>query len=174
MLSHEKDGCATSRLELSTHCGTHVDGPSHVVAGFSSVDQMNLSRFAGEALVVNVRRGVVHREDVEDLGIRDKCVLFKTEPRDASIAGDPMISEDCAKALGALRPRLVGIDQLSVDRMDDETMPVHRLLIAAGVTILEGLDLSQVKPGDGYFLVALPLRIRAGDGSPVRAALLQW
>ena len=66
---------------------------------------------------------------------------------------------------------LVGIDYLSVDRYGDGTYPAHRTLLRSGVLILEGIDLAHVAPGR-YVLFALPLKIAAGDGSPVRAVLL--
>ncbi|HET6315242.1 MAG TPA: kynurenine formamidase, partial [Chloroflexota bacterium] len=49
--------------------------------------------------------------------------------------------------------------------------PVHRLLLANGVAILEDLDLTDVPDGD-YTLVALPLRLQHSEASPVRAILL--
>ena len=48
---------------------------------------------------------------------------------------------------------------------------VHRQLLGSGMVLLEGLDLSAAEPG-GYFLFSAPLKIRGGDGSPVRAVLL--
>jgi arylformamidase len=48
---------------------------------------------------------------------------------------------------------------------------VHRLLLTAGVVIVEGLDLAAVEPGE-YQLVCLPLRITGGDGAPARAVLI--
>jgi arylformamidase len=38
--------------------------------------------------------------------------------------------------------------------------------------ILEGLNLSGVRAGE-YFLAALPLAVAGGDGSPVRAVLVE-
>ena len=46
----------------------------------------------------------------------------------------------------------------------------HRLLLSAGVVILEGLDLAGVEPGE-YELICLPLKVAEGDGAPVRAIL---
>jgi arylformamidase len=47
---------------------------------------------------------------------------------------------------------------------------VHRRLLGGGTVILELLDLSAVPEGD-YVMVALPMRLRGADGSPVRAIL---
>ena len=65
---------------------------------------------------------------------------------------------------------LYGCDAPSMDAVDSQTLPGHHALQANGVAILEGLDLSRVEDGL-YELVALPLKIARGDGSPVRAAL---
>jgi arylformamidase len=52
-----------------------------------------------------------------------------------------------------------------------DAYPVHRLLLGAGVVIVEDLDLASVAAGP-YQLVCLPLRIAGGDGAPARAVLI--
>ena len=63
--------------------------------------------------------------------------------------------------------KLVGVDFLSVG--DHEA---HRILLAAGVVPLEGLDLRGVEPGT-YELHCLPLRLLGSDGAPARAILIR-
>jgi arylformamidase len=75
-----------------------------------------------------------------------------------------------AEYLAGCRPRLVGVDYLSVGTYHGDGPEVHRALLGAGIWIVEGLDLSRVAPGD-YELACLPLRIEGGDGAPARAAL---
>jgi arylformamidase len=77
--------------------------------------------------------------------------------------------------------RLVGADTLSIEPATDgpgvrgcppeEQYPVHRILLGAGVVIVEGLDLSAAAAGP-YQLLCLPLRITGGDGAPARVALI--
>jgi arylformamidase len=62
------------------------------------------------------------------------------------------------------------VDALSVDSPESPSLPAHGILLAAGVVILEGLNLSAVPPGD-YELLCLPLKIRDGDGAPARVVL---
>jgi arylformamidase len=66
--------------------------------------------------------------------------------------------------------RLVGIDYLSIEAFDSPGHPVHRLLLEAGMVILEGLDLTRVEPGV-FELVCLPLPVTGIDGAPCRALL---
>jgi arylformamidase len=65
--------------------------------------------------------------------------------------------------------KLIGIDYLSIEGLQGEG-EVHRLLLDNGVVILEGLNLSGIDSGS-YELICLPLKIKGGDGSPVRAVL---
>ncbi|HEX2769827.1 MAG TPA: cyclase family protein, partial [Geobacteraceae bacterium] len=58
---------------------------------------------------------------------------------------------------------------LSIERLDGGG-EVHRFLLDNGVVILEGLNLKGVTAGS-YELICLPLKIRGGDGAPVRAIL---
>jgi arylformamidase len=63
--------------------------------------------------------------------------------------------------------RLVGIDYLTIGGAE-----AHRILLAAGVVPLEGLDLRAVAPGE-YRLVCLPLKLVGADGAPARTVLLR-
>jgi arylformamidase len=75
-----------------------------------------------------------------------------------------------ADFLGARGIQLYGADAPSMDAADSQALPGHNAMRRNGIMILEGLDLSAV-PDGVYELVALPLRINGGDGSPVRAVL---
>jgi arylformamidase len=46
----------------------------------------------------------------------------------------------------------------------------HQALLEAGIWVIEGLDLSEVEPGE-YELVCLPIKIEQSDGAPARAIL---
>jgi arylformamidase len=67
---------------------------------------------------------------------------------------------------------LVGTDAASIDPEDAEDLPAHRTLLSRGIALLEDLDLDAVPEGD-YQLVALPLRFKDLDASPVRAILIE-
>jgi arylformamidase len=65
--------------------------------------------------------------------------------------------------------RTVGIDYLSIAGMQ-EGVPTHVALLQSGICIIEGLNLSAVKPG-GYEMICLPLRLQGADGAPARTLL---
>ncbi|MFL6542052.1 MAG: arylformamidase, partial [Chthoniobacterales bacterium] len=66
--------------------------------------------------------------------------------------------------------KLLGFDVPSVDEITSKDLPNHHALGAAGIGIVESLDLSRVSAGV-YQLIALPLKIAGADGSPIRAIL---
>jgi arylformamidase len=79
------------------------------------------------------------------------------------------VSPDAARYLASRRLRAVGIDGPSIgpfERGED----THRVLLRAGIWIIEWLDLSRT-PAGSYDLICLPLRVVGGDGAPARAIL---
>ena len=80
------------------------------------------------------------------------------------------INAEAARFLADRRVRCVGVDYLSVGAIEGDGVETHRILLSAGIWIIEGLNLEHVDPGN-YELVCLPLKIVGGDGAPARAVL---
>jgi arylformamidase len=68
--------------------------------------------------------------------------------------------------------KLVGLDYISVDPIEDSSAPAHHLLLGAGLLVLEAINLADVRPGR-YTLVCLPLRIKDAESAPARAVLIE-
>ncbi len=69
----------------------------------------------------------------------------------------------------------VGSDTVAFERVPAPTMPVHvHLLVESGIHIIEALNLEELSRDRIYefVLVAAPLKIQGGTGSPIR--LLLW
>ena len=170
----ERDGYSCTDIRLTTHTGTHLDAPSHYLAGGTSVDRIPLQKLIGKARVL----------DMEDAGdaitaasLSGKLhggtrILIRTRASGASSFGPefPHLTPEAARLLADTGTLVVGIDSPSIEAPGGDGS-VHRDLLAGGVAILELLDLSGVAEGD-YFMVALPLRLEGLDGSPARVILL--
>jgi arylformamidase len=85
--------------------------------------------------------------------------------------GYTVLNPDAAEFLVSKKIKTIGIDYISIDEHNSPTFPVHKILLGAGVTILEGLVLDNVPEGE-YVISALPLKFKNGDGSPIRAILV--
>lgn len=171
------DGCNVSLLSFGSHTGTHVDVPKHFVEGGESCDRMPLDYFYGPATVYDLTgHGDIDLEAVKSLPIqKGDITLFKTD--NANRMHEPDFYEDYAAIMPEAAQWLVeqgvktvGIDYLSVEKYHSPGV-THRILLGAGVAVIEGLILAHVPPGK-YRLIALPLKIADGDGSPVRAVLV--
>lgn len=166
-----------SRLSFGSHTGTHVDAPAHLLKGGMTVDEIPLARLIGPCLVVDL---TAHDGEI-DVGLLRKLplkgaprLLFRT--RNSALWKEPGFAEEfaaltpaAANCLVEQGVQLVGIDYLSVEGSQTRG-EVHRILLQAGVVILEGLNLAGVERGE-YELLCLPLKISGGDGAPCRAVL---
>jgi len=166
-----------ARLCLTTHSGTHVDAPLHFVAGGMAVDALPLEILIGKARVVEIAaRERVERADLEAADLRDDLrVLLKTRMSGQLLRGGfqedhVYLTGDAALYLAQAGLKLVGFDYLSIDRCGDQSYPAHHALLGKGVVVVEGLDLSDVEPGE-YDMTCLPLRVSGGDGAPARVVL---
>ena len=80
------------------------------------------------------------------------------------------IPESTAHYLAKCAVQTVGVDYLSVGGYETDSAETHRALLAAGIWLIEGLNLEHVEPGE-YELICLPLKIVGSDGAPARAVL---
>jgi arylformamidase len=171
------DACTLSRLSLGVHTGTHVDAPVHFIAGGAGVDGLPIESLVGPARVVEIRdpRAITAEELALHDFVRGERVLFKTanSPRcweSRTFVRDYVaLTPSGARLLAALGVRTVGIDYLSIAAID-QGPEVHRILLTAGICIVEGLDLTYASAG-ACELFCLPLRIEGADGAPARVLL---
>lgn len=165
-----------SSIQTTLHVGAHADAPNHFMVGGVGIDRVPLGVYRGhcEVIEVNLARGAtIHPRDLASTPSAPR-LLFKTgsfpnpERFDADFVAFSPELITWAELLGVV---LIGIDTPSVDPYSSKTLPSHHATRGGrGVAILEGLDLSQVRPGH-YELIALPLRLEGADASPVRATL---
>jgi arylformamidase len=155
--------------------GTHADAPLHVRDGWPDSATLDVGAFLGPAHVV----------DATGAGAIDEAVLAGALDAGATrvlirtgvsiTAGTfpaawPVIAESAAWRLVETGVRLVGVDAPSMDARESKALPVHHILLDAGVAVVENLDLRGIEPGE-WELVALPMRIAGLDAAPVRALL---
>jgi len=167
-----------SHLSFGTHIGTHIDPPYHFMRDGLPLDQVPLEVFLGPARVIDV--GAVDVIDAAVLQRFDlagvKRLLCKTKNSRLWQSAKEFqpdfvyLETDAAELLVKLGVQLVGIDYLSIEKFNFEQPTTHWTLLGNNVVVVEGLDLSEVPPGD-YELLCLPLKLKDGDGGPARVVL---
>src|SRR3989344_4410533 len=141
--THAKEGWEMRRIHINGHDGTHVNLPIHMVAGGKNLDDYTLGNFCGRA-----RMYTEGEEMSSEFGY-----IFRNQNINAEIA----------EQIKAAKPRFVG---LSSDFEFD--VPIETDLLAAGIISFERLANTKDLP-DEFMFYGMPLNIRSGDGSPVRA-----
>jgi arylformamidase len=165
-----------SRITLSTHSGAHADAPLHYDAEGAPVGGLDLARYLGPCRVIHAlaARPLVQPDDVLGALTTDiPRILIRTYARTPQERWDPDFAAIAPATIDALAARgvfLIGVDTPSLDPPDSKTMDAHKAVRRHGLSILEGLVLDAVAPGD-YELIALPLALADLDAAPVRAIL---
>ena len=167
--------CLVSKLtHLDLHGGTHIDAPLHFVPGGGDVAALPLQLLP--AVLVETSRHPIDLEDLPD-HVAGRAVLFSTgweRHKDVPefFSGYPHLTIAAAQALVDGGAALVGLDTPSADPVEQPyDFPVHKILLRAGVPIVEGLcNLVSLRRADGeIWFGCFPLRIEGVEGSPVRA-----
>lgn len=169
-----------TRLNMGVHTGTHIDAPLHFLQGGARVDELPLKTLTGRVYVLHlpdvdlVTAEVLKRSEIPP---RTRRIILKTRNSDywrEQVAGFQTdfvgVSADGAQYLVDRGVKLIGVDYLSVAPYSDGVTP-HRILLKAGVVIVEGLNLTEVSQGR-YTLYCLPLRLAGVEGAPARAILI--
>jgi kynurenine formamidase len=195
----EHDGYYARALELPEHFGTHIDAPVHFDPKGASVDQIPVEKFLSVAIVVDVRAGASSNPDyrvtASDLENwvkahgpmpRGCLVMIRTGwasrwpsqkeymNQDAQgVLHFPGLSLEAARyLLDHAHPVAIGIDTASIDYGPSKDFEVHHLTLGAGLYHLENLANLDLLPPTGARVIALPLKLRGGSGSPARVLAL--
>ncbi len=166
-----------SEIICDVHAGTHIDAPAHHLVNGTTIDGMNLDTLVGPATIIDIQeshditasvlaRYNIPRNTTRLLIRTSNSKLWKNRNGkfSKSFIG---LKPDAAEWLVQKGIRLVGIDYLSVQPFDDDEQ-THMILLGAGIIIVEGLDLSDIKPGQ-YHFICLPMNITGSEGAPARA-----
>ena len=179
---------AVNRLELGEHTGTHVDAINHMARQFrgQSIDTMPLTMFYTEGLCLDLSykglRELIEPTDLEhalsEAGLEIKqgdTVLLYTDHYRRAFGTDgwdnvPGISIDAARWLGQQKIAAFGVETMSPGVRHLSNKEVHHICGKLGFTHYENMiNLYQLVGRGRFRFIGLPLKIRGGTGSPVRA-----
>jgi kynurenine formamidase len=186
---HNVEGRETRRVTLGTHTGTHLDAPRHFIAGGDTVEMIPLETLIGPARILDLTHvpafGEVGRGELAELlgaDAPERLILrFGWCRRWGGLdyySDHPFLSDDAARLLVERGVRLLAMDTPMPDnpkngRGSDNDSPVHRILLGAGVILVEYLCNLGALRSTGVELIVLPLKIDGADGCPVRAAAVE-
>ncbi|WP_276482618.1 cyclase family protein [Paraflavitalea pollutisoli] len=177
--SVKADGYAEWKLTLTTHMGTHIDAPAHMVVGGKTLDQYAPESFVGDALVIDCRAPGPHisldwlkpwelQIDVVDFALLYTGWSAKWSTADY-LTGYPVLTKDAAQWLANKSLKGIGMDTISPDPLEAHHYPIHHILFKQELLIIENLTNLEVLAGQVFQLVCLPLKVDRSDAAPARA-----
>lgn len=180
---------AVNRLVLSEHSGTHVDALNHMgrEQRGQSIETMPLTTFYTPGLCLDLsekRPGeLIETADLEraleaagqEIHPGDTVLLYTDHYRRAygteAWFNGPGISAEAARWLGNRKIAAFGVETTAPGVRHVSNKEVHRICGELGFTHYENLVNLHLLIGRGRFrFIGLPLKLRGGTGSPVRAA----
>lgn len=175
---NEKNCFGLSKLTMSNHFGTHIDFPSHVIPGGKTSSDYNINDLIGNGIIIeipidakSITKNHINSQKIE----KNSFIFFKTANSNISKQGELFknyvyIEPEAAMELLNYKVKVVGIDYLSVDSIENHLLPVHHILLENDVLIIENLELSGIAPGQCIVHIS-PLNIPEMDGLPARVVL---
>lgn len=143
IFSFEKDGWNINRIEMNSHVGTHINIPIHGTKSGNNLDYYTIERFISESVIFKNQEDIVHRYGI--------------------IFTDFNIDKEIAEIIINRKPKFVG---LSADFEFDEK--IEKYLLENNIISYERLVNTKKLP-KRFMFYGVPLKIKKGDGSPVRA-----
>lgn len=178
----KEHGYKVTKLDIVTHMGTHLDCKAHVFAeGFTTSDK-DINSFFGEGQVIDCS----HLRVGDEIGV-DVLDKYELEGKEFLLfytgwdrywgskecfGKFPVISEGLAHFLANSNIKGIGLDVMSIDKIDNTELSTHKIVLEKEKIIIENLrDLGSLI-GKKFKFSCLPLKIKKGDGSPVRAVAM--
>lgn len=192
---------AAGEFTSAEHGGTHFDSPIHFAEGQATVDQIPVTDLIAPLAVIDVSTQSQNNRDYrvtpEDIAAYEEqygpiasgmIVMVRTGwgeywPDRLRYMGDdtpgvttnlhfPGLSAEAAELLVDRGVAGVAIDTASIDYGPSQDFIVHQILNGAGIYGIENIANAGLLPATGVTLIALPLRIAEGSGSPARVVAL--
>ncbi|MDQ3428060.1 MAG: cyclase family protein [Gemmatimonadota bacterium] len=166
------------KIEMVANTGTYLDSPFHRYAGGKDLSALPLDSLANlDTVVIRIGGGsarAIPRAAFQDVPVQGRAVLVHTGwdahwRTERYLSGNPFLTADAAEYLVSQDVRLVGIDSVNIDDIDDPARPVHSTLLGADVPIVEHMCRLNLLPDRDVRFFAVPAKV-AGFGTwPVRA-----
>ena len=162
-------GYRVTKICFGTHTGTHIDAPSHMIRDGPSIDSLEINRFIGRALLINIDKKVVDIGDIkafDELFQNDTILLIKTKK-------NGFLTIDAANYIVSKRVKLVIFhENCIIDSEGEEDYPVHKTFLSNDIPIVSNaINLERVENGD--LVIVAPLKLIGVDGAACRVFVLK-
>ncbi len=181
--TYEKDGFKETRISMFTHTGTHMDPPAHLFPDRTALDDFPVDQFIGKALVIDctsLKDGepitMAHLQPYGEKVRRADFLLFhlgwdERWGTEAYFGDYPCIDDAVLDFIIKGAYKGIGFDVIGLDPIADTNLTRHKKLFRSrDIVNIENLCHLGQCGSDLFWFSCFPLKLKDGDGSPVRAA----
>lgn len=180
----KNDGFNEMNLNFLTHSGTHIDCPAHMIESDITTDTVDLNLFYGNAFVADFRHkksgDIISKNELEKYSEqikKNKIILICTNwdkywGTDKYFDNFPYLTLEATEYLVKNGIKTIGLDVISIDAIDAKEYVNHYAVLENNTVIVENLCNLEALIEKEFVFSALPLKIKNGDGSPVRAVAI--
>jgi len=166
------------KIEMVSNTGTYIDCPFHRYENGKDLSEVGLEAFAdidGIVIRADYRKGLaIGAEFFQGKDLQGKAVLVNTGwdtfwNTEVYFQNHPHLTADAAEYLQRCGVKLVGIDSMNIDSIQRKSRPVHSILLASEILIVEHLCNLGSLPDTGFTFSAVPPKVKGMGTFPVRA-----
>lgn len=167
------------KIEMVANTGTYLDSPFHRYSNGTDLAGLDLYSIANlDGIVIRHPPPAPREIDVElfrNVDLRGKAVLIHSgwdkywRTEEYWSGNHPFVSEQLASFLVEAGATLVGIDSYNIDDTRTGSRPVHSILLANDIPIVEHLRGLSELPATGFKFFAVPVKVSKFGTFPVRA-----
>lgn len=179
--SIEENSYIEHQIVLTTHLGTHVDSPNHILPEGKRLSELDIKQFIGEGIVIDVTKidGWINEKILKSYEAIEAAEFILIYTGHSHAYGKPeyyaefplldISAVDYLVALSKKNLKGIGIDTLSIDPIEPASIDRHKILLNHELIIIENLANLDRLLHKKFIFEALPLKMEKIEGSPVRA-----
>ena len=174
---YKKCAFEVTKVEFQTSLGTYLDSPYHRYPNMEDISHIKLNQTILNGILVNVsykgKSEPILVKDIPHADFKNKAALFYTGWdrywKKDKYHDSPYLSKEAVIYLIEKGIKLVGIDAINIDNMEDEERPAHTLFLKNHILIVENLCNLRELIGKEFTFYACPLKVKKAAAFPVRA-----
>jgi arylformamidase len=176
-------GFAETKINMLSHHGTHMDAPAHMIGNGKTLDTFGPEQFFGKAICIDcskVKDAIIHIKALEayenTIELVDFVLLFTAWSdkwgNKEYFSGFPVLSPEACSWLCKFKLKGIGLDNISIDKIDTEKYDNHNIILGKGMVIIENLTNLKLIGNEIFTFSCFPLKFINADGAPVRAVAI--
>ena len=181
-----------SYIEIFNHGGAHLDAPNHLEKDGMSIEDWDLEKLIGPVKIFDAtsyeNNSSIPMAPLKELNLSSQGIFilhvnYIPPQNDKELPSYPYLSPEACEYLASIPVKAIATDALSIESIDGfskgveaglsgykDLIPNHYAILTNGIPLFESLEnVNSLLEKENVIFLGFPLKIKDGNGSPVRA-----